>query len=98
MDSKLFHGLCGTNQGMHQRQPQTVLTAGYFHHSGNVLLFSDKSTLLNSTVRCKCRTEYSNNAHSVESSAALVFVTRGERAALMEVLTRRTPDMDSNHD
>src|SRR5215813_11861343 len=39
---KLFHGLEGTNQGIHQRQPGTVLSTGFSRHSGEVLSFDDQ--------------------------------------------------------
>jgi len=43
---KLFHGLEGTNQGIHQRQPGTVLSTGFSRHSGEVLSFDDQTSFL----------------------------------------------------
>jgi len=42
---KLFHGLTGTNQGIHQHQLGTVLSTGFSRQSGNVLGFSDRAKI-----------------------------------------------------
>jgi hypothetical protein len=49
----LFHGLEGTNQGIHQRQPGTVLSTGFSHQSGKVLSFGDRPRMLTARAAVK---------------------------------------------
>jgi len=75
----LFHGLEGTNQGIHQRQPGTVLSTGFSRHSGEVLSFDDRMSFFPGAPAVK---PYPDPSGRLKSTAP-VFITKGERNALM---------------
>src|SRR5262249_27986841 len=77
-DRKLFLGLESTNQGMHRRQPGTVLsTGGCPRHSGNVL--TPTAAVGSSAAPFTSRHPVVRLFSCRMQRPALIFMTRGER-------------------
>jgi len=53
MNYKLFHGLAGTNQGIHESQPGTVLSMGSPTNPARLLSIGHRTTRLIATVAVK---------------------------------------------